>query len=61
MRVIDKPHKERYRYERSARVTVHVDPEVGKLWEEIAQAEGVRSTELLRRMIKQILAEYGAE
>lgn len=58
MRVIDKPHAQRYRYERSARVTVHVSPEVGALWEEVVRQEGVKSTELLRRMIKQIIAEY---
>lgn len=61
MRVIDKPHAQRYRYERSARVTVHVSPEVGLLWEQIAIEEGVKSTELLRRMIKEIIAEHGTE
>ena len=58
MRVIDRPHKERYRWERSARATVHVSDETYELWKEIVQAEGVPSTELLRRMIKQIIAEY---
>ena len=58
MRVIDKPHKERYRWERSARATVHVADETYELWKEIAHNQCVPSTELLRRMIKQIIAEY---
>lgn len=61
MRVIERPHKERYRHERSARATVHVTPQTWELWQEIAKDNGVRSTELLRRMIKEIVAEYVEE
>jgi hypothetical protein len=61
MKVIDRPHKYRYRYDRSARATVHVTPETWELWQEIAKEDGIKSTELLRRMIKEIVAEYVEE